>query len=87
MSEAIVTIGVIGAGQMGAGIAQVCATAGYQVRLQDLAEDRLQQAMAGIDSRLGRLVEKQQLAAEGRAATLRESRPAPRSRCSPTATW
>jgi 3-hydroxybutyryl-CoA dehydrogenase len=66
----VATIGVIGAGQMGAGIAQVCAAAGYAVRLQDLTEDRLEQAVAGIGSRLGRLVEKQQLAAEDRAAAL-----------------
>lgn len=70
MTEAVATIGVIGAGQMGAGIAQVCAAVGYQVRLQDLAEDRLGQAVAGIETRLGRLVDKQQMSAEDRAASM-----------------
>lgn len=37
----IKTIGIVGAGQMGRGISQVCATAGYQVRLVDVAEPPL----------------------------------------------
>jgi 3-hydroxybutyryl-CoA dehydrogenase len=40
------TVGVIGAGQMGAGIAHVCALAGYEVRLNDLSQERID---AGID--------------------------------------
>ena len=36
----IKTIGVVGAGQMGRGISQVCATAGYHVLLVDVAEPR-----------------------------------------------
>jgi 3-hydroxybutyryl-CoA dehydrogenase len=48
-------IGVIGAGQMGAGIAQVSAQAGYRVRLSDVDAERAQAGKAGIAKALGRL--------------------------------
>ncbi len=48
------TIGVIGAGQMGSGIAHVCALAGYQVVLQDLGQEQLDKAVDGIDRNLDR---------------------------------
>jgi 3-hydroxybutyryl-CoA dehydrogenase len=54
-------IGVIGAGQMGAGIAQVCATFGLQVTLVDLAEKQLEKGRATIEKSLGRLVSKDKL--------------------------
>ena len=53
MSE-IKTVGVIGAGQMGAGIAHVCALAGYSVQLHDLSEDRVAAGIAGIERNLNR---------------------------------
>ncbi len=49
-------IGVIGAGQMGSGIAQVCAACGLDVRLVDVAEPVLQRARDLIEHNLGRLV-------------------------------
>src|SRR5699024_5009012 len=55
---------VIGAGQMGAGIAQVCATAGYTVTLHDQSEDALAQGMKGIERRLTRSVEKERMTKE-----------------------
>ncbi|MGO9171566.1 MAG: 3-hydroxybutyryl-CoA dehydrogenase [Rhodomicrobium sp.] len=58
---AIARIGIIGAGQMGGGIAQVCALAGYEVFLQDVTMERVQQALKGITARLDRLAEKQKL--------------------------
>ncbi len=58
---AIARIGIIGAGQMGGGIAQVCALAGYEVYLQDVTMERVQHALEGITARLNRLVEKQKL--------------------------
>ena len=64
------TIGVIGAGQMGNGIAQVAASAGYTVRLVDLSEGALAKARATIEANLGRLVKKDLLTAEGAAAAL-----------------
>lgn len=50
----ISTIGVIGAGQMGAGIAHVAAMSGYNVILTDLREDALQRGIAGIEKNLKR---------------------------------
>ena len=54
----IETIGVIGAGQMGSGIAHVCALAGYQVKMSDVSQDVLDQAMALIDHNMTRQVTK-----------------------------
>ncbi len=51
-------IGVIGAGQMGGGIAQVCAQAGYEVILFDVVEAQLAKAKAGMEKSLRKLAEK-----------------------------
>jgi len=56
--EDVTTIGIVGAGQMGRGIAQVCATAGYHVRLIDVAEPPLMEALAKIRTGLERAVER-----------------------------
>lgn len=64
------TIGVIGAGQMGAGIAQVSAQAGYRVLLSDVDVDRASRGKDGIAKGLGRLVEKEKIAADARDAAL-----------------
>ncbi|MCH8824454.1 MAG: 3-hydroxybutyryl-CoA dehydrogenase [Planctomycetes bacterium] len=53
------TVGVIGAGTMGAGIAQVAAMAGWTVELMDVDEATVHAAIAGINKRLDRLVEKE----------------------------
>ena len=50
------TIAVIGAGQMGSGIAHVCALAGVDVTLIDVAEEALEKARSGIERNLGRQV-------------------------------
>lgn len=55
---------VIGAGQMGAGIAQVCAMAGYKVYLNDLKEEFVQKGIAAIDKNLQRQVDKEKMTAE-----------------------
>ncbi len=54
-------IGVIGAGQMGAGITQVCATVGLSVTLVDLAEEQLEKARTTIGKSLSKLVSKEKL--------------------------
>ncbi|MBI2082283.1 MAG: 3-hydroxybutyryl-CoA dehydrogenase [Deltaproteobacteria bacterium] len=54
----IQTIGVIGSGQMGSGIAQVAAQAGYKVVLVDLKEEFLKKAISVIDKSLAKLAEK-----------------------------
>ncbi|KPF71223.1 3-hydroxybutyryl-CoA dehydrogenase [Bosea sp. AAP35] len=57
-AQAIRTIGIIGAGQMGNGIAHVAAVAGFEVRLHDLAEERIKAALATIDGNMARQVAK-----------------------------
>ena len=52
----IKSVGVIGAGQMGAGIAHVCALAGYEVRLNDLSRDRIDAGLATIQRNMARQV-------------------------------
>ncbi|MCY1347829.1 3-hydroxyadipyl-CoA dehydrogenase [compost metagenome] len=64
------TVAVIGAGAMGAGIAQVAAQAGHPVRLFDARPGAAAQAIEGIDRQLGRLVEKGRLADEARSTTV-----------------
>jgi 3-hydroxybutyryl-CoA dehydrogenase len=63
-------VGVIGAGQMGAGIAQVTAQAGYHVYLSDLKIELAQQAKAGIGKALERMVAKEKISAEEAETTL-----------------
>ncbi len=57
-AQAIRTIGIIGAGQMGNGIAHVAAVAGFEVRLHDIAEERINAALATIDGNMARQVAK-----------------------------
>ena len=64
------TVGVIGAGQMGAGIAQVSAQAGYRVLLSDMDVERAEKGKAGIAKQLARAVEKEKITAEARDAAL-----------------
>ena len=52
----IKTVGVIGAGQMGSGIAHVCALAGYEVRLNDLSRERIDAGISVIEHNLARQV-------------------------------
>lgn len=66
VSSEVKTIGVLGAGQMGAGIAQVAAQTGYTVLLADVSQERADAGKAGIVKQLGRLVEKGKLTAEAR---------------------
>src|SRR5262249_18565697 len=54
-------IGVIGAGQMGTGIAQVCAQAGIEVTLSDITEARVNAGLATIAGNLARQVERKQI--------------------------
>lgn len=58
---------VIGAGQMGNGIAQVFAQAGYNVYLNDIKEEFVQKGMANIDKNLDRLVKKEKISEADKA--------------------
>ncbi|MGC1464834.1 MAG: 3-hydroxyacyl-CoA dehydrogenase NAD-binding domain-containing protein, partial [Pseudolabrys sp.] len=70
MAVNIQTIGVIGAGQMGNGIAHVCALAGYNVVLNDLSADRIKAGLATINGNLTRQASKQGLSDEDRKSAL-----------------
>jgi 3-hydroxybutyryl-CoA dehydrogenase len=61
---------IIGAGQMGAGIAQVMAQSGLQVVLRDIKEEYVQKAINGIDKNLDKNVAKGKLSAEEKTAAL-----------------
>jgi len=52
---------IVGSGQMGAGIAQVAAVAGYQVVIQDISEDAVKRAQSDINKRLDKLAEKNRM--------------------------
>jgi len=66
----IKTVGVIGAGTMGNGIAQVFAQAGFQVVVQDVAVKALDRGRAAIEKSLAKFVEKGKLDAASREAAL-----------------
>ncbi|WP_404446201.1 3-hydroxybutyryl-CoA dehydrogenase [Sutcliffiella horikoshii] len=61
---------VIGAGQMGSGIAQVCAMAGYDVYMNDLKQEFLDRGLAGITKNLGRSVDKGRMTEDEKEAVL-----------------
>lgn len=68
--EGFTTLAVIGAGQMGSGIAQVAATAGLRVRLIDLSPTQVEAAKKGITSSVDKLVRKSVITEEAGKATL-----------------
>jgi len=70
-SQTVKTIGVIGAGQMGSGIAHVCAVAGYDVKMTDVSEDALGRAIGQIGRNLDRAVSKGKLAQGDKDAAMR----------------
>ncbi len=66
----IQNIGVIGAGQMGCGIAHVCSSAGYKVHIYDLEQTRIEAGLATINGNLARQVSHGKLSEEDRKAAL-----------------
>ncbi|MGA7974649.1 MAG: 3-hydroxybutyryl-CoA dehydrogenase [Pseudolabrys sp.] len=73
---AIKTVGVIGAGQMGNGIAHVCALAGYPVMLNDISADRIKAGMATINGNMTRQVSKELISDDARKKALDLIKPA-----------
>jgi 3-hydroxybutyryl-CoA dehydrogenase len=71
MALNIKTVGVVGAGQMGNGIAHVCALAGFDVRLHDLTMDRVKAAVAIINANMARQVAKKRITEADRDAALK----------------
>ena len=64
------TIGIIGAGQMGSGIAHVCAVAGLDVLLHDVSEEAIESGLATISGNLARQVASEKISEESRQAAL-----------------
>ena len=63
-------VGVIGAGQMGSGIAHVCALAGFEVALNDISEERVRGGIATINGNMARQVARKAIAEGDRQAAL-----------------
>ena len=68
--RSIETIGIVGDGQMGNGIAHVMALAGYEVRLNDISQDSLDAAMARIAKNMERQVSRDAIRSEERDKAL-----------------
>jgi 3-hydroxybutyryl-CoA dehydrogenase len=71
------TVGVIGAGQMGGGIAHVCALAGYEVLLNDVTAEKIGDSLALIDHNLARQVGRGLIETAEAEAALKRIKPAP----------
>src|SRR5947199_9877318 len=69
-------VGVIGAGQMGNGIAHVCALSGFSVLLNDVSTDRVKSSLATINGNMARQVGKHLISEEDRKAALARITPA-----------
>jgi 3-hydroxybutyryl-CoA dehydrogenase len=70
MAAKIRKVGVLGCGLMGAGIAEVCARAGYETVVREVTEDLLEKGLERLRASLARAVDKGKLAVEERDATL-----------------
>jgi 3-hydroxybutyryl-CoA dehydrogenase len=64
------TIGVVGAGQMGSGIAQVAASSGLSVVMSDIKEAFVEKGISAIEKNLGRMVKKEKISQEDQKAVL-----------------
>jgi 3-hydroxybutyryl-CoA dehydrogenase len=76
MAQVVQKIGIVGAGQMGNGIAHVCALSGYDVLLNDIAGERITQGLATINGNLARQVTRQRISDEQRQAAIQRIKPA-----------
>jgi len=71
MAQSIRKVGIIGAGQMGNGIAHVCALAGMPVVINDIAPARLKEALATINGHMARQVARKRITEEQKQAALK----------------
>jgi 3-hydroxybutyryl-CoA dehydrogenase len=76
MAHPIRKIGIVGAGQMGNGIAHVCALSGFHVLLNDIAQERIAEGLATINGNLARQVNRQYISDEERQAAIERITPA-----------
>jgi 3-hydroxybutyryl-CoA dehydrogenase len=70
MSNTIQTVGIIGSGTMGNGIAQACATHGIHVVLVDVNQAAIDKGLASVAASLDRLIKKEKISAADKAAAL-----------------
>ena len=71
MAQVIQKVGIVGAGQMGNGIAHVCALAGIPVVLNDIAPARLKEALATINGNMARQVKRKRITEDDKQAALK----------------
>src|ERR1044072_7395722 len=71
----IQTVGVIGAGQMGNGIAHVCSLAGFSVVLNDVSPDRIKAGMATINGNMRRQIAQNAISEDDRKTALARIKP------------
>ncbi len=71
------TIGIIGAGQMGAGIAHVSALAGYDVRINDIEADAINEGIDGIGANMERQVAKERVTTDAMTKAMARIKAAP----------
>jgi 3-hydroxybutyryl-CoA dehydrogenase len=71
MAQGIHKVGIVGAGQMGNGIAHVCALAGIPVVLNDVAPARLKEALATINGNMARQVKRKRITEDDKSAALK----------------
>src|ERR1700726_2460934 len=69
-------IGIVGAGQMGNGIAHVCSLAGFHVLLNDTTADRIKAGLATINGNMARQVSRKRITDEERQAAIKLITPA-----------
>ncbi len=70
MAHQIRTIGIIGAGQMGSGIAHVCSLAGFDIMVNDVSEDRIKSSLATISGNMARQAASEKITESDRNAAL-----------------
>ena len=70
MTNIIKIVGVIGAGKMGVGIAHVCAASGFKIKLVDISDEILSEAINTIDQNLSRLVKRGRMSEDQKQITL-----------------
>ncbi|WP_084399293.1 3-hydroxybutyryl-CoA dehydrogenase [Henriciella aquimarina] len=71
----IKTVGIVGAGQMGNGIAHVCALAGYDVRLNDISDEALDKGMEMIEANMSRQVSRSLISPEDMSTAIKRIAP------------
>ena len=87
MSTTIRTVGIIGAGTMGNGIAQACATSGIDVVMVDISDAAVQKGVATVAGSLDRLIKKDKIKPPTRTQPWPASPPAPTTPRWPPRNW